>query len=63
MVKSTKILRTYMLDDPFKNDYFVTRVSFAEDHLTTSYNVTVARQAKHCLSETLIKLSPMVQRS
>lgn len=45
-MKSTKIPGTYMLNNPFKNYYFVMVASFADDHLTTFYSEMVAWQAK-----------------
>lgn len=65
MKKSTKILGTYMLNNPFKNYYFVMVVSSADDHLTTFYSEMVAQQAKQCLSETSSNRLQtfMVQRS
>lgn len=65
MMKSTKIPGTYMLNNPFKNYYFVMVASFADDHLTTFYNEMVAQLAKQCLSETSSNRLQtfMVQRS
>lgn len=46
MVKPSKILGTYMSNDPFKNYWFGMTVNFAKVSATTFHGRIVSRQAK-----------------